>query len=77
MHPDMNSLPQLTAAAQRTRQIIRQNFTWATVYNLIAVPLAAFGFVTPFVAAIGMSTSSLLVSANALRLLQKSANKQD
>ena len=71
LNRDMRILPQLTAAARRTRRIIRENLGWATLYNLIAVPLAAFGFVTPFVAALGMSLSSLLVSANALRLLKK------
>lgn len=71
INSDMRILPELTAAARRTRRIIRENLWWATAYNLIAVPLAAFGYVTPFVAALGMSLSSLLVSANALRLLRK------
>lgn len=71
INSDMRALPQLTDTARRTRRIIRENLGWATVYNLIAVPLAAFGCVTPFVAALGMSLSSLLVSANALRLLKK------
>ena len=52
--------------------IFRQNLAWAFVYNLIALPLAMTGFVTPWMAGIGMSGSSLLVVLNSLRL-QKAA----
>ena len=54
--------------ARKTRSIIYQNLTWALGYNLIAIPLAALGHVTPWIAGIGMSASSLLVVLNALRL---------
>ena len=54
--------------ARRTRTVIRENFGWALAYNLIAIPLAIAGLVTPAVAGIGMSASSLVVAANALRL---------
>lgn len=54
--------------ARRTLQIIRQNFAWAIGYNLLAVPLAAMGLIAPWMAAIGMSLSSLVVVVNALRL---------
>ena len=47
---------------------IRENFQLATLYNVIAVPLAIAGMATPLVAALAMSTSSLTVSVNALRL---------
>ncbi|MEJ2602810.1 MAG: heavy metal translocating P-type ATPase [Gammaproteobacteria bacterium] len=62
--------PLLTAVdvARRTRRIIRQNIGWAIGYNLLAVPLAASGTLAPWMAAIGMSASSLLVVLNALRL---------
>jgi Cu2+-exporting ATPase len=56
------------STARRMLAIIRQNLTWAAVYNLTAVPLAAAGLLDPWMAAVGMSASSLLVVLNALRL---------
>lgn len=61
--------------SRRTLQIIRQNFSWAIGYNLLAVPLAASGWVAPWMAAIGMSMSSLVVVINALRLRKVSLEK--
>ncbi|MBI1397898.1 MAG: heavy metal translocating P-type ATPase [Betaproteobacteria bacterium] len=54
--------------ARRTLRIIRQNLGWAVVYNVVAVPLAAAGWITPWIAGIGMASSSLVVVLNALRL---------
>jgi len=54
--------------ARRTLRIIRENLGWAAVYNLVALPLAMGGYVTPWMAGIGMSGSSLLVVLNSLRL---------
>lgn len=54
--------------AQKATRRIRENFRIATVYNVIAVPLAVAGFATPLIAALAMSTSSITVSLNALRL---------
>jgi Cu2+-exporting ATPase len=48
--------------------VIRQNFAWALAYNLVALPFAAAGFISPWLAALGMSVSSLVVVLNALRL---------
>ncbi len=57
--------------AQRARQLIRQNLTWAVVYNASVMPLAVSGMLKPWMAALGMSLSSLLVVANAARLVNK------
>jgi len=55
--------------ARRCMHVIRQNIAWAILYNATAVPLAASGWLQPWMAAIGMSASSLLVVLNAARLL--------
>ncbi|HQR03453.1 MAG: cadmium-translocating P-type ATPase [Proteobacteria bacterium] len=54
--------------ARRTLRIVRQNLIWSFGYNILAIPLAMAGWVTPWMAGIGMSASSLLVVLNALRL---------
>jgi Cu2+-exporting ATPase len=57
--------------ARKTLAIVRQNLAWAVAYNLVAVPLAVSGMLTPLLAGIGMSLSSLIVVANSLRLLPR------
>jgi len=54
--------------ATKTLRIIKQNLSWALLYNVIAIPAAATGYVEPWLAATGMSLSSLVVVLNALRL---------
>ena len=65
------NLLEIDHAVQTSRfgvSVIRQNFAWALVYNLLALPFAAAGLISPWLAAIGMSVSSLIVVLNALRL---------
>ena len=64
----LESLSAAFVVARRTLRIVRQNLSWAVLYNVVAVPLAAAGLVAPWMAAIGMSASSLVVVVNALRL---------
>jgi Cu2+-exporting ATPase len=64
----LGSLVQALVMAQRTRRIIIENLTWASLYNGLVLPFAALGWITPIWAALGMSLSSLLVVLNALRL---------
>jgi Cu2+-exporting ATPase len=54
--------------SQRTKRIIRQNLAWGFGYNFLVIPAAVAGLVSPWLAGVGMSASSLLVIANALRL---------
>lgn len=65
---NLERLPQSVVHARKTLKIIRQNLAWAIGYNLVALPLAAAGYIAPWMAAIGMSASSLIVVLNALRL---------
>jgi Cu2+-exporting ATPase len=64
----LDDLPHTVKLARRTQRVIRQNLSWAVTYNLAALPLAALGFVPPWLAAIGMSLSSIVVVLNAMRL---------
>jgi Cu2+-exporting ATPase len=73
--PSLERIPAAIRLARRTRRIIRENFAWAIGYNLLALPLAAAGRVTPALAALGMAASSLIVTANALRLLRLRTEK--
>jgi Cu2+-exporting ATPase len=62
------ALADARALAREMLAILRQNRRWALAYNLAAVPLAALGFVPPWLAAVGMSASSIAVVLNALRI---------
>lgn len=63
------------ATSRRMLHLIRQNLTWAVLYNLTAVPLAASGLLQPWMAALGMSLSSLLVVMNSMRLIGPRSRK--
>jgi P-type Cu2+ transporter len=67
---DIGVLADARRIARRTRRTIVQNLAWAAAYNVLAVPLAAAGWIPPWAAAIGMSFSSLFVVLNSLRLQQ-------
>lgn len=62
-------IAQALGIARRTKAVIRQNLRFSLLYNLLALPLAAAGMVPPWLAAIGMTASSLIVIFNALRLV--------
>ncbi|WP_324052826.1 heavy metal translocating P-type ATPase [Aeromonas dhakensis] len=65
---DLSRLLDARALALRTRKIIKENFAWSIGYNLLVLPLAASGWLPPYVAAAGMSLSSLIVVTNSMRL---------
>lgn len=66
----LSVLPQAIQLARKARRIMKQNLYWAAIYNFSAVPLAALGYITPWVAAAGMSFSSILVVLNATRVMR-------
>ncbi len=70
MRPRLGALPELFRVARYTRRVMRQNLAWALLYNVLAIPAAAAGLATPWLAALGMSASSLLVMLNATRVLR-------
>ena len=65
---DLSVIPKAIQLTQQLDKIIKQNLTWAVVYNLTAIPFALLGLVPAWLAAIGMTSSSLIVVLNALRL---------
>ncbi|MEZ5659466.1 MAG: heavy metal translocating P-type ATPase [Burkholderiaceae bacterium] len=69
LNPQAAALDELIGTAARVRRVIYQNLGWAIAYNAAAIPLAAMGYVPPWLAAIGMALSSLLVVGNSARLL--------
>ncbi len=76
MHPDLGAVSQAITISQRAGRLIRQNFALAIGYNVIAVPIAILGYATPLVAAVAMSTSSIVVVVNALRLKRLGGNRR-
>lgn len=76
LRDSLDAVPLSLRLAQRTARIVRQNFALAILYNCIAIPLAITGFVTPLVAALAMSISSVVVIANSLRLNRTPRNQQ-
>jgi len=70
LHDDLSKVVSAITLAKKTKRIITQNFCWALGYNLTAVPFAIMGLLPPYLAAIGMSLSSIIVVSNSLRLLK-------
>jgi Cu2+-exporting ATPase len=68
MKDGLAPLQEAAQVAHKAARVIRQNLAWATVYNLAAIPAAAFGLLNPWLSGIGMAASSALVVVNALRL---------
>ena len=68
LNNSLSAVPKALKIAKQSRSLSLQNITIAIVYNMVAVPLACLGLVTPLIAAIAMSTSSVLVIGNSMRL---------
>ncbi|AXA93317.1 heavy metal translocating P-type ATPase [Massilia sp. YMA4] len=68
LHGQIGMVGETAAKASATMRVIRQNLAWATVYNIVAIPAAAFGLLGPWLAGVGMAASSAIVIVNALRL---------
>ncbi|MBW8282583.1 MAG: HAD-IC family P-type ATPase, partial [Rhizobium sp.] len=76
MRQSLDSVAFAIEASRRAGRLIRENFALAIGYNVIAVPIAILGYATPLIAAVAMSTSSIIVVVNALRL-NRLALKED
>lgn len=70
INPRLTLLPELFRMAARARRKVIQNLAWALGYNLLVLPLAVTGYLTPWLGVIGMSLSSILVVANSVQLLK-------
>jgi Cu2+-exporting ATPase len=68
LNGNLENLGSLIVTAKKAATITKQNLVWALIYNAIALPLAASGLLTPWLAALGMSLSSVIVVLNALRI---------
>ena len=67
---EISHLARLSGIAMQARRKIKQNMVWAVGYNVLILPLAVSGYLTPWMAVIGMSLSSIIVVVNSVRLLK-------
>jgi Cu+-exporting ATPase len=68
LRPELALVPQAVKLARRTRNVLYQGLFWALIYNIVGIPLAAAGVLSPMVSGAAMAASSVSVLANALRL---------
>ena len=68
LHGDIASIPEALQITQQTVQTIRQNLFWAFFYNVLAIPVAAVGLLSPMIAALSMAFSDVIVVGNSIRL---------
>ena len=68
MSGDLQGIPAAIKLSRRTMRIIKQNLFWAFCYNIIGIPFAALGFLSPVIAGAAMAFSSVSVVSNSLRL---------
>jgi Cu+-exporting ATPase len=68
LRPATRLVPDALVLCRRSQAVLKQGLFWAMVYNLVGIPLAAFGILSPTVAALAMAASSVSVLTNALRL---------
>ena len=68
LHDSLKGIPALPHLSRLCQRTIRQNLAWALLYNILAIPFAVSGLLPPWMAALGMSASSLLVTFNATRV---------
>jgi Cu+-exporting ATPase len=74
LNTDLNSLLFFLQISQHTLKTIKQNLFWAFAYNIVAIPVAAFGFMSPMFGAFTMAFSDVVVIGNSLRLKVKKIN---
>ncbi|AKH99938.1 copper/silver-translocating P-type ATPase,heavy metal-translocating P-type ATPase, Cd/Co/Hg/Pb/Zn-transporting [Hoeflea sp. IMCC20628] len=73
LHDSLEAVPLAISVSRKAGSLIRQNFALAVLYNCVAVPVAVMGYATPLIAALAMSSSSVIVVLNSLRLRRKTA----
>ena len=74
MNQGLKNLPTALGLGKHTHLTIKQNLFWAFAYNVVAIPIAAFGFLSPMIGALTMAFSDVVVIGNSLRLRNKRLN---